>query len=124
MLTWSAYRDDAFAVGRVAQTQTATYSPGGGVSAFTVTSTNHDMFCPGITMLGNGAYVVTGGDNAEKTSIYEPGDGWVPGPDMNVPRGYQSSCLTSDGRVRRISYALKVKCLILSIRDASQAADS
>ena len=57
-------------------------------------------FCPGITMLGSGAIVVTGGSNAEKTSIYEPGTGWLPAPDMKIPRGYQSSALTSDGLVR------------------------
>ena len=105
VLTWSAYSVQDFGVDRVAQTQTATFDPGAppadSVTAFTVTNTNHDMFCPGITMLGSGAIVVTGGDNAEKTSIYDvDADAWMPGPDLNIARGYQASCLTSDGKVR------------------------
>ena len=101
VLTWSAYLNNAFAANRIARTQTATYDPeSNAITTFTVTNTNHDMFCPGITMLGSGDIVVTGGDNAEKTSIYKPGDGWVPGPDMKIPRGYQASALTSDGLVR------------------------
>ena len=44
--------------------------------------------------------MVTGGNNAEKTSIYKEGEGWVPGPDMNIPRGYHASATTSTGDVR------------------------
>jgi galactose oxidase len=102
VLTWSAYATRAFSVGRQAQTVTATLTPGSGaVSKMVVTNTKHDMFCPGISMLGSGDIVVTGGDNAEKTSIYKPGQGWKPGPDMKIPRGYQSSCTLGDGRVRK-----------------------
>jgi galactose oxidase len=91
---------DRFAVSRDAQTQTATFDVASGdVSQLLVDNTNHDMFCPGISATGAGSIVVTGGDNAEKTSIYVPGEGWVPGPDMNIPRGYQASCTLSDGRV-------------------------
>ena len=100
MLTWSAYRNDAFGANKLAQTKTATLNPStGAVTAVTVTNTNHDMFCPGITMLGSGSVVVTGGDTSEKTSIYDPTSGWKPGPDMNIPRGYQASTLTSTGQV-------------------------
>ena len=61
VLTWSAYGEDRFGVGDVAQTITATLDAGSGeVSRAVVTSTNHDMFCPGISMLGNGDIVVTG----------------------------------------------------------------
>jgi hypothetical protein len=83
------------------QTITATVNPANGlVTSTTVTNTNHDMFCPGISMLGNGDIVVTGGDVAEKTSIYSAKeDAWVPGPDMNIPRGYQSSVTLSNGEV-------------------------
>lgn len=85
-----------------AQTQTATLNPNNNqVSQMLVTNTNHDMFCPGISMLGSGDIVVTGGDNAEKTSIYSPAKGaWLPGPDMNVKRGYQASATLSSGDVR------------------------
>jgi galactose oxidase len=102
VLTWSAYLNDNFGIGRSARTQTATYHPSSGaVSRMTVTNTNHDMFCPGISMLGNGDIVVTGGDNAEKTSIFSTATNeWLPGPDMNVPRGYQASTALANGDVR------------------------
>ena len=55
VLTWSAYSsvdyysDSAVPPGR---TGTATFNPStGSVSAATVDVTNHDMFCPGISML-------------------------------------------------------------------------
>ena len=61
ILTWSAYAEDSFGVGISAQTATATYDIASGrVSDMLVTNTNHDMFCPGISMLGNGDIVVTG----------------------------------------------------------------
>lgn len=51
-------------------------------------------------MDGDGQIVVTGGNDAAKTSIYDSlSDSWVAGPDMNIPRGYQASATTSDGRV-------------------------
>jgi hypothetical protein len=104
VLTWSSFSPVHFAGNTGAgKTQTATYDPvSGTVSAATITVTNHDMFCPGISMLGSGDIVVTGGSNAEKTSIYNvTTDLWEPGPDMIKPRGYQSSALLSTGEVRR-----------------------
>ena len=105
VLTWSAYARDNFAAGRSAQTVTATLNVAtGAVSEAIVTNTNHDMFCPGISMTGSGSIVVTGGDTSEKTSIWRQDSigsgGWVPGPNMNIPRGYQASCTLSDGTVR------------------------
>ena len=44
----------------------------------------------GISMLGDGSIIVTGGDDAAKTSIYDPATGaWLPYQQMNIPRGYQ-----------------------------------
>jgi hypothetical protein len=102
VLTWSANDQFSFG-GGIPETETATFNPStGAVSAKTITNTNHDMFCPGISMLGTGEIVVTGGNNAEKTSIYVPARGaWVPGPNMKIPRGYQASTLLSTGAVRR-----------------------
>lgn len=103
VLTWAASSPVFFgSTSGAGKTETATYDPvSGSVSAATVSVTNHDMFCPGITMLGSGDIVVTGGNNAEKTSIYNvTADVWVPGPDMIKPRGYQSSALLSTGEVR------------------------
>jgi galactose oxidase len=65
-----------------------------------VAETQHDMFCPGITMMPNGDIIVTGGQNANKTSIYHLASGtWNPAADMYISRGYGSSCLLSDGKV-------------------------
>ncbi|KAH6986621.1 hypothetical protein EDB80DRAFT_731744 [Ilyonectria destructans] len=65
-----------------------------------ITITHHDMFCPGISIDGDGQIVVTGGNDAKKTSLYDsPSDTWITGPEMNIARGYQSSATTSDGRV-------------------------
>jgi galactose oxidase len=100
VLAWSA-KQTADYRGKTAQTQTVTFNPtSGAVSAMTVSNTNHDMFCPGMSTLGSGAIVVTGGNTAEKTSIYMPGQGWASGPDMNIPRGYQGQTTLSNGEVR------------------------
>lgn len=103
VLLWSAYNRDSFG-GSNGYTQTAIYDPATGDSTQrTVTNTQHDMFCPGISMDFQGRLVVTGGSNAEKTSIYDPStDSWISGPNMQVPRGYQSTATTSDGKVFNI----------------------
>ena len=100
ILTWSAYMVDTFSGGG-GRTMTATYDPATGVvTQRTVTETGHDMFCPGISVLPDGRVIVTGGNNSEKTSIYDPAtDAWTIGPDLTTPRGYQASATLSDGRV-------------------------
>jgi galactose oxidase len=104
VLMWSSYRNDAFGGSPGGVTLTSSWDPSSGiVSDRTVTVTKHDMFCPGISMDGNGQIVVTGGNDAKKTSLYDsPSDSWVPGPDMQVARGYQSSATMSDGAVESL----------------------
>jgi galactose oxidase len=47
-----------------------------------------------------GDIIVTGGQNANKTSIYQLATNqWVPAADMSISRGYGSSCLLSNGKV-------------------------
>lgn len=101
VLTWSSYAPGTFTGGPGGITLTATYDPSAGtVSQRTVTNTQHDMFCPGISIDQNGRPLVTGGNNAEKTSIYDPSsDAWTPGGNMVTPRGYQASAALSDGRI-------------------------
>ncbi|PSN59805.1 galactose oxidase [Corynespora cassiicola Philippines] len=103
VLLWSAFARDNFG-GSNGYTQTAIYDPTTGESTQrTVSNTQHDMFCPGISVDFNGRVVVTGGSNAAKTSIYDPGsDAWVAAPDMKVARGYQSTSTGSDGRIFNI----------------------
>ena len=101
LLTWSSYAPDVFTGNNGGQTFTSTYDPATGiVSQRIVTNTGHDMFCPGISMAFDGRIIVTGGNNAEKTSIYSPNaDAWFGAPNMQISRGYQSSATLSDGRI-------------------------
>jgi galactose oxidase len=100
VLLWSAYRLDEFSGGS-GLTQTAIYDPATGeTTQRTISNTQHDMFCPGISMDSEGRIIVTGGNNAEKTSIYDTAtDNWIAGPNMKIPRGYQSTATTSNGKV-------------------------
>ncbi|GIM89382.1 hypothetical protein Ato02nite_011750 [Paractinoplanes toevensis] len=100
ILTWSAEYADDFN-GGTGSTLTATYDPATGVvTQRDVVETGHDMFCPGISVLPDGRIMITGGNDAEVTSIYNPAtDAWTRGPDMKTPRGYQSSVTLGDGRV-------------------------
>ncbi|KAI6762479.1 hypothetical protein HG530_008459 [Fusarium avenaceum] len=101
VLVWSSYRNDAFGGSPGGVTLTSTWDPSTNViSQRTVTVTKHDMFCPGISLDGTGQIVVTGGNDAQKTSLYDSAsDDWIPGPDMKIARGYQSSATLSNGRV-------------------------
>jgi galactose oxidase len=57
------------------------------------------MFCPGISLDATGRVVVTGGNDAAKTSIYSvANNAWTSAPDMQLPRGYQAQTTFSDGR--------------------------
>jgi galactose oxidase len=101
VLTWSAWLPNDFNGSSGAKTVTATYDPATGVvTQREVSNTQHDMFCPGISTLPDGRVIVTGGNASEKTSIYNPAnDSWSRGPNMKLPRGYQSSTTLGDGRV-------------------------
>jgi galactose oxidase len=103
VLLWSAYARDNYGGSR-GYTQTAIYDPAtGSTSSRTVTNTQHDMFCPGISLDFEGRVIVTGGSNGAKTSIYDPSsDAWIAGPDMKVARGYQSTTTCADGRIFNI----------------------
>ncbi|KAI0134177.1 bleached galactose oxidase [Xylariales sp. AK1849] len=97
---WSAFRPDLFS-GGTGLTQTSLWTPGSQtVSEVTVTNTQHDMFCPGISTDTNGKVVVTGGNDAKKTSNYNPETGaWETGAQMALGRGYQSQTTIADGRI-------------------------
>ena len=101
VLAWSSYAPGTFQNSPLGLTQTATYDPANGiVSQVTVDNTKHDMFCPGLSMDATGRPFVTGGNDADKTSIYDPDSKtWTAGPGMQLARGYQSSATLSDGRI-------------------------
>ena len=99
LLLWSSYAPNTFGKGGL--TQTATYDPTSGVvSQRTVTNTGHDMFCEGLSADFVGRFIITGGSNAPKTSIYRPSaDAFDVAADMKTPRGYQAQTTLSDGRI-------------------------
>lgn len=56
------------------------------------------MFCPGTSYDAEGRIIVTGGSSASKTSVLDFKKGetsqWTPLSNMQISRGYQSSCTT------------------------------
>lgn len=118
VLAWSAFspddfhREDRYVVGGggLGKTQHAVWDPvAGTVTGMLVADTNHDMFCPGITMMENGDIMVTGGQNAKKASIYQlASNTWNEAPEMDISRGYGSSALLSDGRVSKDTLKLVI----------------
>ncbi|MCJ1310119.1 hypothetical protein MMC25_003780 [Agyrium rufum] len=100
VLVWSSYEATDFEGTSTGVTLTATYNPATGiVSQRTVSNTQHDMFCPGLSIDAKGRTTVTGGNSDAKTSIYDPiTDTWIAGAQMNLGRGYQAEVTVSDGR--------------------------
>ncbi|RZS44438.1 galactose oxidase [Herbihabitans rhizosphaerae] len=98
LLTWSAVGSDYSALDSKA-TQTAVLDPiTRVVGRKQIDDTGHEMFCPGVSRDPDGRVVVTGGSDANKTSVYDPGsDRWSVGPAMNVPRGYHGQVTLSNG---------------------------
>ncbi|MCJ1315410.1 hypothetical protein MMC15_000729 [Xylographa vitiligo] len=101
VLVWSSYAPSTFSGGNGGITLTATFDPAlATVSQRNVSNVGHDMFCPGLSIDANGSPIVTGGNDAAKTSIYDPSpDAWVSAANMNIPRGYQAQATLSDGRI-------------------------
>lgn len=101
ILTFSAYKNNNYIEKGKGITHTAIYDPvDESVSHLVVDQTEHDMFCPGISLDADGRAILTGGNNGRKTSIYEPTSrSWKKGAEMNLVRGYQSTTTLSDGRI-------------------------
>lgn len=100
MVVWASNKANTFGGSATGLTYTCTYDPTTSiVSQRIVTNTAHDMFCPGLSMDFNGRPIVTGGDDAFRTTIYDPvADNWISGPNMVISRGYQAQATLSDGR--------------------------
>ena len=100
VLLWSSQYADHFGGGS-GNTLAATYNPStGGVTPLSNSNTGHDMFCPGISLDGNGNPVVTGGSDSKKTSIYNvTSGGWTQAAEMQTSRGYQSQTTLSNGNI-------------------------
>ncbi|KAL6703430.1 hypothetical protein ACN47E_009689 [Coniothyrium glycines] len=106
LLVFSSWGVDAFGAGG-GRTQFADYNfDSGVVSQRTVSNTQHDMFCPAISSLQDGRILIQGGSDAAVTSFYNPQtNAFTRGPDMKMPRGYQSSVTLSNNRVFTIGGA-------------------
>jgi galactose oxidase len=100
LLLWSAYGRFYFG-GDHGQTYTSIFDPATGQATETlVSTTGHDMFCPGTSMLPDGRILVNGGSSSSKTSIFDPTSGiWSQSQVMNIPRGYQGNTVLSTGEV-------------------------
>ncbi len=70
-------------------------------SGLVVTSSKHDMFCPGTAMLPEGVVMVNGGGvNVASTSLYTASNAfWAANAPMTQKRWYNSSVTLSDGSV-------------------------
>ena len=100
LLLWSAYGRFYFG-GNHGQTYTSIFDPATGQATETlVSTTGHDMFCPGTSMLPDGRILVNGGSSSSKTSIFDPTSGiWSQSQQMNIPRGYNGNTVLSTGEV-------------------------
>ncbi len=100
VLLWAASNKYDFASG-TPQTWTSIFDPTTTQATETlIVSTQHQMFCPGISHLYDGRILIAGGSDASATSIYNPfTDSWQSAETMNIARGYQSNVTLSDNRV-------------------------
>jgi galactose oxidase len=100
VLTWSAYAPDNYGTENGwGRTYSAIFDPLTLSSeSRVVTETEHDMFCPGTTMLGDGRILINGGSSSQKTTIYDPvNNSWNMAEQMNIARGYPGNTILSDG---------------------------
>ncbi|KAJ5794978.1 hypothetical protein N7457_001577 [Penicillium paradoxum] len=101
VLVWSSWAKDDYLNSQLGVTLTAIWNPANGsVTQTKIQHTHHDMFCSGMSYDGKGELLVTGGNNDQLSSLFDPAsDTWTEGPLMALPRGYQASATISDGRV-------------------------
>lgn len=101
VLLWSARNPFMFGYGEIGRTYTSIFDPATGkASERIVSTTNHEMFCPGIATLPDGRVLVNGGSSSSATSLYDPRtNAWATGQAMNVPRGYEADTVLDTGDV-------------------------
>ncbi|MBD2329576.1 RICIN domain-containing protein [Alkalinema sp. FACHB-956] len=103
VVTWSSFDRNTF-VGNQGpqQTYTAIFDPQTNqVQENLVTNTNHDMFCPGTALLGDGRLLVNGGGpTVTTTSIFDgQTNQWNRSADMAQRRWYNTSVTLPNGEV-------------------------
>ena len=73
LLAWSSYTPSSFGGSPGTTTYTATYNPSSQlVTQAIITNTNHDMFCEGLSLDGNGRVTAAGGNTDAATSGFNP----------------------------------------------------
>ena len=73
LLAWSSYTPSSFGGSPGTTTYTATYNPGTQlVTQAIITNTDHDMFCEGLSLDGNGKVTAAGGNTDAATSGFDP----------------------------------------------------
>jgi len=99
VVLWAGNNRTGFGGG--GQTYTTLFNPKTNTAAERlVTETAHEMFCTGTSVLPDGRLLVNGGVNANLSSIYDPVTKvWSNSATMNIPRGYNSNTVLSDGSV-------------------------
>jgi galactose oxidase len=99
VLMWSSDKPDSF--GHSNSTATVIYDHiAGDIKAYNITATNHNMFCPDLSLDMAGRPVVTGGSTSSHTSIYDAEqEMWLAGPELQIGRGYHAQVTISDGRI-------------------------
>ena len=102
VVSFSSYAHDSFGQGVTDHTTlTATWDPlTHEISQRHVRVTNHDMFCPGMAFDVDGRMIISGGETADRVSIYDAKkDNWTSVAPMNIPRGYQGSVTCANGHI-------------------------
>ena len=102
VISFSSYAHDSFGQGVTDHTTwTATWDPTTEkISQRQVREMNHDMFCPGMAFDVNGRMIISGGESADKVSIYDPiTNDWTSAREMKISRGYQGSTICADGHI-------------------------
>ena len=102
VISFSSYAHDSFGQGVTdGTTLTATWDPTTEkISHRQVRKTDHDMFCPGMSFDVEGRMVISGGETADKVSIYDPTkDDWISVEEMRIARGYQGSATCANGHI-------------------------
>ncbi len=106
VLIWAGYAEKFFGGHDV--TKMVLFDPGTGqkkpvlspsVGGVYTVGTGQEYFCEATTILANGGILVSGGVDADRTSIADPNGNWSATSTLNVARGYSASTLTSNGQV-------------------------
>ena len=109
VITMSSYLEDRFEALKHNSTYSATWdAKAERIAERNISSTGHDMFCPGTSYDESGKVIITGGSSPKALSVYDPvQDSYETPKDMStnkplelkIPRGYQGQKFLPTGKV-------------------------